>query len=61
MVFGVFLIVAGVLIALYPQLLSLIVASVLIFAGAIAVSLGYSYRKLSKHPEDPVTRFFIRF
>ena len=61
MIFGVFLIACGILIALYPQLLSLIVASVLIFAGVLFISLGYSYRKLSKQADDPVTRFFIRF
>lgn len=61
MIFGAFLIAAGILIAVYPQLLAFTVASVLIFAGILFISLGYSYRKLARQSDDPVTRFFIRF
>lgn len=61
MLFGVFLIIAGVLIALYPPLLSLIVASFFILGGAFLVFLSYSYKKLSRTSDDPAMRFFIRY
>ena len=61
MVFGIALIVAGILIALYPQLLSLIVASILIFAGVVFLFLSYSYKKVARRSDDPVVNFFIRY
>ena len=60
MIFGVFLVIAGVLIALFPQLLSLIVAAVLIAAGVLFFALGYTYRRVGGD-EDNVTTFFFRF
>jgi drug/metabolite transporter (DMT)-like permease len=61
MVFGIALIVAGILIAVYPQLLSLIAASLLIFSGLFFVFLSYSYKKIARQSEDPMMKFFIRF
>jgi Flp pilus assembly protein TadB len=61
MFFGIALIAAGILIAVYPQLLAIIVASVLIFFGIFFVFLSYSYKKMARRSEDPVTNFFIRF
>ena len=57
---GVILIIAGVLIAVYPPLLSLIVAIVLILLGAMAVLVGYYDRKLSRHHDNPVVELFFR-
>ena len=61
MLFGIFLIIAGILIAVYPPLLSLIVASFFILGGTFLVFLSYSYKKLSRTSDDPAMRFFIRY
>ncbi len=60
MVFGIMLIISGILIALYPPLLSLIVALILIFAGAILFSLSYRYKKTARRVDDPFVDFFMR-
>ena len=61
MLLGIISIVAGILIAVYPQLLSLIVAGVLIFIGIILISIRQHYKKISKHIDNPFVDFFIRF
>lgn len=61
MVLGIVFVVSGILIALYPPLLSLIVAGVLIFTGVSFISISYHYKKLSKRFENPYVDFFIRF
>ena len=60
MLFGIFLIVAGILIAVYPPLLSLIVASFFILGGTFLVFLSYSYKKLSRTRRAYVNPFFIQ-
>ena len=60
MLLGSLLIMAGILIAIYPPLLSLIVALVLIFTGGSFIYLGYYYRKASKKFENPFIDFFFR-
>ena len=60
MLLGILLISAGILIAIYPPILSLIIALVLIFSGASFVYLGYYYRKASKKFENPFIDFFFR-
>ena len=61
MILGILFIGAGILIAMYPPLLSLIVASVLIFTGIVFVLISYQYKKLTKSSENPLVDFFIRF
>lgn len=61
MIFGIVLIIAGVLIALYPPLLSIIVAMILILLGATFASISYRYKKMRRHFENPFMDFFIRF
>lgn len=58
---GIILIVAGVLIALYPPLLSIIVATLLILAGVGTVSIAHYNKKLRKHHENPAVELFFRF
>lgn len=60
MILGVVFILAGIFIAVYPQLLSLIVAFILIFAGISFISMGYYYRKISRRFDDPFLNFFFR-
>lgn len=61
MVIGALFILAGILIAVNPPLLSLIVASVLIMIGLSFVSMSYHYKRMSKQFKDPFMDFFIRF
>ena len=61
MVAGIILIIAGILIAVFPQLLSIIVAVVLIFFGIFTFLVSYRYKKMEKHIGNPFLDFFIRF
>lgn len=61
MILGILFVLSGVLIALYPPLLSLIVAGVLIFLGISVISISYHYKRVSKRFENPYVDFFIRF
>jgi ABC-type bacteriocin/lantibiotic exporter with double-glycine peptidase domain len=58
---GIVLIFAGVLIAIYPPLLSIIVATVLIVIGIVIVSIAHFDRKLQRHHENPAIELFFRF
>jgi len=60
MLLGIILILSGILIAVYPQILSLITASILVFAGIFFVYLGYYYKKVSRTFNDPFMNFFFR-
>ena len=61
MVFGIILIISGILIALYPPLLSLIVAILLISTGSVFAVMGYRYKKVSRSYNDPFIDFFMKF
>ncbi|MFC1657921.1 hypothetical protein ACFL1D_00900 [Candidatus Omnitrophota bacterium] len=61
MLLGVMLLAAGVLIAIYPPLLSLVVAAILIFLGIILILISYHYKKMSRHIDNPFVDFFFRF
>ena len=61
MFLGLLFIISGILIAVYPQLLSIIVAIFLIFVGSMLLYIRYYYRRLSKEFRDPFMDFFIRF
>lgn len=57
---GIFLIIAGILLVLYPPLLAIIVATVLIMAGASLVAVAWYERKLERHYGNPTVEFIIR-
>lgn len=57
---GIILIIAGILILMYPPLLSIIVAALLIFLGVTVVSIAYHNRKLRRHFDNPVVELFFR-
>jgi Flp pilus assembly protein TadB len=61
MIAGIMLVIAGLLIAMYPPLLSIIVAGLLIFLGVALIYLHYHYRNISKRFDNPFMDFFIRF
>lgn len=60
MLLGIIFVLAGVLIALFPLLLSFVVAGALILAGITLISISYHYKKFSKHIDNPFIDFFIR-
>ncbi|MDI6615148.1 MAG: hypothetical protein QME27_00420 [Syntrophaceae bacterium] len=61
MILGIVFICAGVLIAVYPPLLSIIVASVLILIGIGITSFSYRLKKTQRRSDDPFLDFFFRF
>jgi Flp pilus assembly protein TadB len=61
MAFGIILIAAGILIAVYPPLLSIIVAVILIMIGAGLTATGYRFKKMQKKFDDPFFNMFFRF
>jgi uncharacterized membrane protein HdeD (DUF308 family) len=60
MFLGIVLIICGVLIALYPPLLSMIVAVLLIMAGIFVSIMAHSYRKAERRFKDPFVDFFMK-
>jgi len=58
-VIGIILVVSGILIAIYPPLLSLIVAFVLILGGAFLMYLGNYYKKSSRKFDSQFINFFL--
>jgi uncharacterized membrane protein HdeD (DUF308 family) len=61
MLAGIVLVIAGILIAVYPPLLSIIVALLLILLGIVVLTVTYYERKAGKHSENPVIELFLRF
>ena len=61
MLAGIVLILAGVLLVVFPPLLSIIVASFLILAGVIAILVARYNRKYQRHFDNPGIEFFFRY
>jgi hypothetical protein len=61
MLAGIVLIIAGIVIAIFPQLLSWIVAALLILVGVTVLSIARYNRKISRHYDNPVVEVFFRF
>ena len=61
MLAGVLFIIAGIMIAIYPALLSIIVATILVFIGIAILAVSYQYKRMSKHFDNPYMDFFLRF
>ncbi len=61
MLAGAILIIAGILIAVFPQLLSIIVAMLLIFSGVLTLAVAYYDRKLRRRSGNPAIEFILRF
>jgi UPF0716 family protein affecting phage T7 exclusion len=59
MIAGVVLIIAGLLLVLYPPLLSIIVALLLVLAGVLVLRIAYYERKLQRHHVNPTVEFFF--
>ncbi len=61
MVAGIVLIVAGILMVIYPPLLSIIIATVMILAGVMAISIARFNRQHQRHFDNPTVEFFFRY
>jgi Flp pilus assembly protein TadB len=61
MLVGIIFLVVGILIAVYPQLLSMLVAALLILIGVTLTSISYHYKKMKQNFDNPVMDFFIKF
>ena len=61
MAIGIIFIVVGILIAAYPQLLSIIVAAFLIMIGITLASMSYHFKKIKRETDNPFVDFFMRF
>lgn len=60
MISGIILIIAGILIALFPPILSIIVSVLLIFTGGMIFAIAYYNRKLSRRYDNPIIELFFR-
>jgi len=60
MILGIILILCGILIAIYPVLLSLVVAMLLVSLGVIALLMGYRYKQTARQFDDPFLDFFMK-
>lgn len=60
MLTGIILVIAGLLIAIYPPLLSLIVAALLVALGVMVLLMAYYHRKLGRREENPVVDVIFR-
>lgn len=60
MLIGIFFILAGILIWIYPKILAIIVSSILVFIGAIIVLMSLRFRRVSKEWQNPFVKFLFR-
>ena len=58
---GIVFIIAGILLVVYPPLLSIIVAAFLIFVGVMVLSVARYNRKYQRHFENPTVEFFFKY
>lgn len=61
MIAGILLIVFGVLIAVFPDLLAWIVAFMFMFMGVMVLAAGWYNRRLARHYDNPFFEIFFRF
>jgi len=60
MLAGLILILSGVLIAIYPPLLALVVAALLITTGLLTLVIAYQNRKIPEPFRNPVIKVFFQ-
>ncbi len=61
MVLGLGCILAGVLIALYPQILIVLISGFFILAGVTMLVVRWQFRRAARQFDQPWGRFFMRF
>lgn len=57
---GIILLLSGILIAIYPPLLSIIVAFLLIITGTLAIVVSYQNKRLQREYGNPIINVFFR-
>ena len=57
---GIILILAGIVLVIYPPLLSIIVAAFLILCGVMVISVARYNRRLNRHFDNPAIDNFFR-
>ena len=61
MLTGFIIIIAGVLIALHPPFLSLIVSALLIMVGALMLTSAWHRRRLARHSGESIIQMILRY
>ena len=61
MVTGLLLMVFGVVVALYPQILVATISTLLILTGLVFCMISWQWRRLRRRSEVPFVNWFIRF
>jgi len=61
MVLGLGCILAGILIALYPQILIVLISGFFILAGVTMLIVRWQFRRAARQFDQPWGRFFMRF
>ena len=61
MLAGIVFIIAGILLVVYPPLLSIIVAAFLIFVGVMVLSVARYNRRYQRHFDNPTIEFFFKY
>ncbi|SVE01433.1 uncharacterized protein METZ01_LOCUS454287 [marine metagenome] len=61
MLTGFIIIIAGVLIALYPPFLPLIVSVLLIMVGALILISAWHRRRLARHSGESIIQMILRY
>ncbi len=61
MLAGLIIIIVGVLIALYPPFLSLIVSALLIVIGGLIVASAWHRRRLARHSGESLIQMILRY
>jgi hypothetical protein len=61
MLAGIILIIAGILLVVFPPLLSIIDAAFLIFAGVMAIPVARYNRNYQRRFDNPTIEFFFRY
>ena len=61
MLAGIILVIAGILIAIYPPLLAWVVAIVLVAIGLLVLATAHYHRKQARQADNPVVEFIFRY
>ncbi|MFC1576522.1 DUF3096 domain-containing protein [Candidatus Omnitrophota bacterium] len=61
MALGILFMIMGILIAVFPDLLRIIVAAFLIMIGATLASMSWHFKKIKREADNPFVDFFIKF
>ena len=60
MIAGILFILAGILIAIYPPVLTMAFAALLVMLGAMIMVIAYRQKRLRRHFESPAIEFILR-